>query len=227
MYSILKEHTILYVEDNPKVQREMGEYLKSYFGSVYTASDGKEGFEVYMCRFPDVLLLDIDLPEMDGLTLAKEIRKENRDIIILMLTAFTDREKLLKATELKLLKYLVKPIDIRDFEEAMDLVAKELLYIGSKHHHLREDYHWSDEKQELFYRDERVVLTNKEQKLLSLLIKSKGKVVTYEDIMAMVWEDEFEREVSINCVKNIVSNLRKKLPKDSISNIYARGYTLN
>jgi len=226
MKSLLKHYTILYVEDDVKIQQEMKQYLEAYFKTVYTASDGEEGLEVYECYFPDVLLLDIDLPKMDGLTLAKRIREENSRAIIVMLTAFTDKEKLLAATELKLVKYLVKPVDLAAFNETMELVAKELLQNTPKHHALGESYCWDADRQVLLYRDETVPLSTKEQKLLKLLVQHRNEAVSYEDIMAEVWEDEFEREISINCVKNIVSDLRKKLPKDAIKNVYGKGYML-
>jgi len=227
MKSLLKHYTILYVEDDLKIQKEMAQYLEAYFKKVYRASDGEDGLEIYECYFPDVLLLDIDLPKMDGLTLAKRIRKENSSVIIVMMTAFTDKEKLLAATELKLVKYLVKPVDLVVFNETMDLVAKELLQNTPKHHALGESYCWDAECQVLLYRDETIPLTAKEQNLLALLVKHRQQVVSFEEIMAIVWEDEFEREISVNCVKNIVSDLRKKLPKEAIKNIYGKGYMLH
>jgi len=221
---LLKKHTILYVEDELNIQRNMTEYLEGYFKEVYVASDGEEGLKMYHLHRPDALLLDINLPRMDGLTLANTVRKTDKNVVILMLTAFTDQEKLLQATELKLLKYLVKPIDLLEFQQTLDLLAVELTELSPHMLPLGESYVWDKENEKLLHNGEACTLTTKEQELLALLIRHKNKSISFEEIMAKVWVDEFDREISLNCVKNVVSNLRKQLPKESIKNIYGKGY---
>lgn len=224
---MLKNYTILYVEDEPGVQRNIQEYLEGYFKEVYVASDGREGLKKYNTCNPDVLLLDIDLPHMDGLSLAKTIRKSDRNISIVMLTAFTDQEKLLQATELKLLKYLIKPVELISFQNMLDLLAQELSLISTDSICLGDGYVWNNKKQEISLNGEELLLTSKEQELLALLVKNKNTSVSFEDIMVKVWEDEFEREISINCVKNVVSNLRKNLPEGYIKSVYGKGYMIS
>ncbi len=226
MRDLLKNYTILYVEDEVNIQKHMREYLEGYFKEVYVASDGEEGLEQYHIHRPDVLMLDIDLPLMDGLTLARTVRQSDKVVSILMLTAFTDQEKLLDATELKLLKYLVKPIDLLDFQNTLDLLAAELAETSQDLLSLGESYVWDKVEQKLLHHGEELTLTAKELQLIKLLVKHQHKSISFEDIMAYVWSDEFEREVSVNCVKNIVSDLRKKLPKDAIKSVYGTGYML-
>jgi len=223
---LLKNYTILYVEDEPNIQKNMHEYLEGYFKKVYVASDGKEGLEQYLSYRPDALMLDIDLPHMDGLTLARHIRETDKIVSIIMLTAFTEREKLLRATELKLLKYLVKPLDLLEFQDTLDLLADELVVTSNRLTTLKEGYVWDGEIQQLFYKDTVIALTSKEQNLLRLFVKHKNIELAFEDIMAQVWEDEFDREISVNCVKNVVSELRKKLPDYAIKSVYGKGYIL-
>jgi len=225
--NLLKNYSILYVEDELNIQKQMTEYLEGYFRDVYVSSDGKQGLEKYEEYHPDVLLLDIDLPHMDGLSLAKSIRKKDKSVSIIMLTAFTDQEKLLKATELKLLKYLVKPIDLLEFQETLDLLAVELTESTKEILVLGEGYTWNKSEGKLCHKGKSIVLTSKEQQLLVLLAKHQHKSISFEDIMAHVWADEFEREVSVNCVKNVVSDLRKKLPNDAIQSVYGKGYMLH
>ena len=125
MLGTLKSRSILYVEDEPEIQANIAEYLQNYFAKVYLAKDGKNALEKYQKHKPDVLLLDINLPYVDGLTIAQKIRKKNKQIKIIMLTAYTDKDKLLKATELKLTKYLIKPITPKEFKGTMKLLADE------------------------------------------------------------------------------------------------------
>jgi len=226
MHSILKKHTILYVEDEPEIQCNIAEYLENYFADVYLASNGEEALDQYYKHHPDILLLDINLPRLDGLSVAKEIRKKDRSVKIIMLTAFTEREKLLKATELKLTKYLIKPVPPQKFKETLEVLAQELVDNPSRYLNLSNCYIWDKEQEQLILNNMLVDLSEKEHRLLKLFITNKSKNVSYEKIMAAVWEDAFEREISIDSVKNQVSQLRKKLPEGCVASVYGEGYVL-
>jgi len=226
MLSILKNYSILYVEDEPEIQANIEEYLKSYFQKVYLASEGEEALRSYKTYHPDVLLLDINIPLLDGLSLAKKVRKTDKSTKIIMLTGITDTPKLLEATELKLTKYLLKPISPKAFKESMRLLALELIQNPTEFIHIGEDCIWEKCKKTLTLKGERVVLLEKELTLLELLIQKKGQNISFEEIMITLWEDSFERDISIDSVKNQVSHLRKKLPKGSIVNVYGQGYRL-
>jgi len=227
MLSILKEHAILYVEDEPLIRDNIVEYLESYFGKVYVASDGAEALEIYHTHMPNVALMDINLPYIDGLSVAKEIRGLNKRIKIIMLTAHTEKEKLLKAVELKLSKYLIKPVSPKAFRETMQLLAQELLEGGEGYITLCEGYVWDSKKEDLLIHHKKVPLATKEHQLLKALIEKQHHLLTYEDIMIAVWEDAFDRDISIDSVKNQVSLLRKKLPKGCIKSVYGKGYMLS
>jgi len=226
MHTILKNHTILYVEDEPDIQSNIAEYLRNYFADVYLASDGEEGLEQYYKHHPDVLILDINLPQLDGLSVAKEIREKDHSVKIIMLTAFTEREKLLKATELKLTKYLIKPVPPKEFKNTLEKLAQELTDNPTRYMNLSDCYIWDREQEQLILNDSPVNLTEKEHRLLKLFITNKRKTISYEKVMFEVWEDAFEREISIDSVKNQVSQLRKKLPEGCIASVYGEGYIL-
>ena len=226
MLSSLKKHTILYVEDELPIQANIAEYLASYFGEVYLASNGEEAITNYDEYCPDVLLLDINLPGMDGLSLAKKIRHRDLDVKIVMLTAFTETEKLLKATELKLTKYLVKPVAPKMFKEVLHLLASELASNPSRFVNLGNSSIWDKQTEQLSVDGVDISLTEKEYRLLKLFICEKGKPVRYEKIVSQIWGDTFDREISIDSIKNQISQLRKKIPGVSVSNIYGEGYIL-
>jgi len=80
MREILQQHSILYAEDDHALQAITLEYLQRYFQEVHLASNGKEALAQYKTHHPDALLLDIDMPSIDGLTVAKQIRQENENI---------------------------------------------------------------------------------------------------------------------------------------------------
>jgi len=85
---------------------------------------------------------------------------------------------------------------------------------------------WDIEKQQLNFEGRQVDLSEKEHRLLELFINQKGKAVRYERIVSTIWGDAFDREISIDSIKNKVSRLRKKIPDICISNIYGEGYIL-
>jgi len=226
MREVLKEYTLLYAEDDLALQKDTAEYLKRYFKEVYVVDDGKEALEKYVHLNPDVLLLDIDMPYKDGITLARKIRQTNKNIPILMLTAHTDVDKLLKAIELNLCKYLVKPVTAHAFKEALGIVATHLKENSGTFLTLNDGYSWDRQKEMLFCRKSSVDLTAREQSILKLLIKHHQHSVSFEEIMAVAWEDNLDAEVSIDAIKFHIAQLRKKLPKGSIKSIYGKGFIL-
>ena len=226
MLSLLKHHTILYAEDELEIQANVAQYLNGYFSKVHLASDGKEALDSYHQYHPDVVLLDINLPNLNGLSVAKEIRLHDQTAKIVMLTAYTEKEKLLAATELKLTKYLVKPVAPRVFKETLEILAQELTQNPSRFLNLSECFSWDREQEQLSLDSKIVTLTEKEHRLLKVFIAYKGSAISYEKIMSIVWEDLLGREISIDSVKNQVSKLRKKLPDDCIASVYGEGYIL-
>jgi len=223
---ILKECSLLYAEDDKALQQETVKYLENYFNIIHTADDGKEALQLYNTLQPNILFLDIDMPYIDGLSVAQTIRNENKNIPIVMLTAYVDTEKLLKATELNLCKYLVKPFDYTAFKVTLRKLSEYFNSPSSQYIPLKENYLWDETKKELYRNQEIITLTQKEKSLLSLLIQKQNTCVTFIDIQAHVWEDDFDTEVSIQSVKLQVTLLRKKLPKESIKNVYGKGYIL-
>jgi len=205
MKEILKNHSILYAEDDKALQLATVEYLQRYFKEVHVASDGKEALELYKKCQPHVLLLDIDMPYVDGLSVAGKVRQSDEGIPIVMMTAFTDTDMLLEATELNLCTYLVKPVKASQFKEALQKVSLKLK---------------SSTKKVFDAQEKGVNLSLKEQTLLDLLAKHPKHCVSFEEIMAVVWEDTFDKEITIDSVKYHVSQLRKKLPNDTIENVY-------
>ncbi len=226
MLEMLKNYTILYVEDETEVKKDMEEYLTAYFKSLYSTSDGESALELYHQHRPDVLLLDISIPKMNGLDLAKEIRQHDDEVKIIMLTAHDDSKRLLAATELKLTKYLVKPFSPKTFKLTLALLLSELQKNDSNFLNFGSAYIWNRSTEELVFKGKNIKLCEKELKLLRLLLSKKTQTTTYEDIMVVVWENSFEQEISLDSVKNLVSRLRKKLPTNFINSVYKEGYNL-
>lgn len=226
MIDLLKRHSILYAEDNLGLRESMASYLQHHFEQVYTAEDGTQALELYRAHTPSVLLLDIDLPRRDGLAVAAEIRERDSRCRIVMMTAYTDTPKLLNAVELQLTKYLVKPVSPTLFNDMLLQLACELGRQDEDCICLHDTLLWHARTLRLYHQGSVVCLTEKERRLLQALVQTRGSCLTFETIMNLLWDDAYEREISIETVKKHVSSLRKKLPGCVIDNVYGKGYLL-
>ena len=120
-------YKILFVEDEKAIRENYITYLKTFFAEVFEAEDGVKAYELYKLKKPDIMIVDINIPKLNGLELLERIRENDYTTKAIMLTAHTDKSFLLKATTLKLTKYLVKPVNRKDLKDALELVIDELL----------------------------------------------------------------------------------------------------
>ena len=222
-----KPYTILYVEDEKAIRDNYLRYLNRHFTSVYEAEDGEQAYKIYQDVKPQIMIIDINIPKLNGLELLKKIRQNDHTTKAIMLTAHADVKYLLSAIELKLTKYLVKPVSRDDLKNALYLAEQELEdfdIISTKTIALRDKLTWSYELQELKKDNVTVSLTNKEKILLSTLLDNPNKVLTYESIIEHIWIDAYEDK--LNPLKTIIKNIRKKLPKDMIQNVFGIGFKI-
>ncbi|KAB7886094.1 response regulator [Poseidonibacter ostreae] len=218
-----KNYTILYVEDDEGVRTINSRFLNRMFKKLYEAKDGEEGLALYKKYHPDIILTDIRMPKMDGITLSKNIRKTDKDTKIIISTAFSDKDYLLEAIELRLEKYIIKPLTSRNLIPALLKAVEDLEKNKDEKVVLSKDFYYSNTTS-LFYKDEKVLELNKKELLfLKLLVLNKDKVVSYQEIEQYVWEDEY---MSLNSLRTTIGFLRKKIPFNCIKNISNMGYKL-
>jgi len=117
-----KNIKILVVEDDEIARENEVEYLQEYFENIYEAKDAIEALKIYEQIQPSIIITDIQMPKLNGLEFVQRIREKNDEVQIIVLTAFCDKDYLLKAIELKLIKYLVKPINEKEFYQLYKLV---------------------------------------------------------------------------------------------------------
>lgn len=221
-------YKLLLVENEKAIRENYVTYLKMLFSEVFEAEDGEKAYEIYKSKKPDILIIDINIPKLNGLELLEKIRENNHSTKAIILTAYTDKSFLLKAASLKLTKYLVKPVNRKELNEALDLTVNELLKyntINLKRIELLDNYSWDLEIKELRNHNTIVNLTNKEKILLELLFSHKNRVFTYDEIYNYVWD--FDETITLNGLKNIIKRVRKKLPENTIQNIFNEGYKIN
>ena len=226
--SLLK---LLYIEDDIDIQTIYAEQLKTLVPTLYFAKDGEEGFERYLELKPHIILLDINMPKIDGLTLAKRIREIDRHVKIIITTSYSEQEKLLQAIELYLIKYIIKPIEPHILEEAITKAIEEIREEQGEQRQklflLDSETVWDQKEEKLLKNNQEIKLTKNERRLLSLLSSDKSKVFTFFEIFNHLSYDDFDKEYDANQIRALVKLVRKKIPKDAIINIYGEGYRFN
>jgi DNA-binding response OmpR family regulator len=229
----MQEISLLYIEDDKEIQEIYLDVINKEVEVVHLAHDGEEGYEVYLEKKPDIILLDINMPKLDGLSLAKKIREVDSEVKIIITTAYAEQDKLLQAIELYLIKYILKPIDPKVLKEALLKAKSEILEAREKSEPtikvfmLDEVTQWHFESEKLYVDDKEIKLTKNERRLLKFLSTNKNKVFTFFEIFNHISHDDFDKEYDAGQVRALVKLLRKKVPKTSILNIYGEGYRFN
>ena len=224
----LYPYKILVVEDEEAIRKNYMIFLKMFFKEVFEAENGEIAYNLYKSEKPDIMIVDINIPKLNGLDLIKKIREKDFATKIIILTAHSDKYFLFESISLKLTKYLVKPVSRKDLNEALDLAINEMCQytiLNIKKVQLTNEYSWHSELRQLKFHNKIVDLTTKERNFLELLLSHKNRAFNYDEIFEYVWTEE--EMVSINSLKNMVKRLRKKLPENIISNVFNEGYKIN
>lgn len=137
--TLLKQISILYVEDDDVMRTELSSLLTNFFTQVFCASNGQEGLEVFKKNQKkiDLIISDINMPIMSGIEMIKQIREFNKEVGVIFSTAYSDKEFLIDSIKLKVLNYAVKPIDIRALLDSIKefteiLSAKKIIKAKNK-----------------------------------------------------------------------------------------------
>jgi len=217
MYSALQTKTVLYVEDDKTVRENIKEILSEFFKKVIAVESGEEGWLQFKKNRVDLAIVDIELPGFNGLELIRKIRSERADIPVIVVSAYTKTDYLLESVELKLDKYIVKPLTSRKLYELLMKLEKELgettlLYLPL-------NVTIDTLKSNIQFDGEQHALTYRELKMMQML-HEKG-AVTYEELYQL-WNDI----PTDNAIRSFIKQLRKKLP-DGLLKVRSKiGYVL-
>jgi len=226
---VVSDFTILYAEDDIETRENYNLILKRYYNQVYLAKDGQEALDIYYEKKPDVVLLDISMPIVDGLSVAKQIRQNDTTTKILMFSAHSHRDLLLKAVNLYLDEYLIKPIEIEKFQAVITNVNNKLE--NKNNLKLCCGFIWNKSEKELYFDNSLVKTTRKEKTILNILCSDSDKYFTINKLSTVLWEDEPSTE-HYNRIKQLISRFKSKVSKicghnDAIiENSYSYGYKI-
>ena len=208
-------HTVLIVEDDPHTADIVRLYLRRDGYKVLTATDGNEGLRLAQESQPDLVVLDLMLPGVDGIEICKTLKGEGSDVPIIMLTARVEEEDRLAGLDLGADDYVAKPFSARELAARVRAVlrrtAQERLEMGPAEL-AYEDIKINVRNRTVFVRGNPVHLTPNEYRLLVLLMRNPGRTFSRDQIIDRIFGYDFngfDRTVDTH-----VSNLRGKIEAD-------------
>ena len=219
---VLKGLKVLLVEDEDKLASLLKNAIGDSFYSFSMAKDGQEGLEKFLSISPDIIITDIMMPHLTGLEMAKEIRKVDSEIPIIILSAFSESDKFLDAIDIGVVKYFIKPFDPEELLEYIERVGEK---IGSRLIPLYDNFSFNLTTNNLYKSSRYVSLSKNEKKFLGLLLENiEDNIIDEERIKNSLWENE---EVSSERLRTFIRRLRTKTSKDLVLNLKGQGYKIN
>ncbi len=224
-----EKFSILVVEDEFYNRKNMVEYLHLYYTNIFEAENGLDAYEIYQERQPNLIITDISMPKMDGLELIEKIREQDDSTPIVIISAFSDQSKLLRAIKLKLIDYLIKPVTRESLKALLQKIKVQSETLLSKEVRrdivLGDGFVFQEGSKILLHNNQYIKLTRSQATALDLLVKFRNKVVSSIDIFYYV-QNDYSLEYSDRSVRNLILRIRKILPETMIENVYGRGYML-
>ncbi|AXX86469.1 response regulator transcription factor [Malaciobacter marinus] len=214
---------LLFVEDDELLRKSYSIYLEELFDEIIEAADGKEGLEMYYKHKPDIIMLDISMPFINGMDVVKEIRKEDKDVTIIVLSAHSDKAYLFDAIELNIFKYLVKPLPRSLFKDSILKAIENKKGINQENIvHLEDGFTWDNYNKILKKENKEVDLTKNEYTILGKFCNEDVHYFTLMDLFKSIYGEN--EEYSENKIMMILKRFRKKTSTKIIKNIYGMGY---
>lgn len=224
-----KKATVLLVDDEQDIIDFLKYNLEKHDYTVLTASNGEEGVKMAEKHTPDLILLDVMMPKMDGMEACSIIREElnlSSQPIIAFLTSRAEDYSQIAGLESGADDYITKPIRPRLLISRVEaLLRRKNNVFSNAVEEEKEKVYLDRDRFLLVMQDKEIHLPKKEFELLELLLKKPGKVFTREDIMAKVWGNETivgERTIDVH-----IRKLREKIGDKYIRTIKGVGYTYN
>lgn len=217
----LKSLNILFLDDNEEFSKNTTEFLNMYFKQVFQCSSISSATKVINDNKVDVIISAVKLADGNGLDFIKQLRDNDNNIPIAVISAYKHEDLLLKAIPLNLLSYEIKPITYNIFISLLQKISNKLCLKGIVP--ISNSIKYNSKTKELLTEKENIALTKKESLFIELIIKNPNEIITHEMIQINIWEN---KHMSDSAIKNLILRLRKKVGKEFIGSINGVGYRL-
>jgi len=218
----LKELKVLLVEDEERLSKLFQNAIGDCFRKFYIAKDGVDGLDKFHTFKPDIIITDIMMPKQTGLEMAEKIRASDKNIPIIILSAYSETDKFLNAIDIGVVKYFIKPYDP---DELLDYIISLEDKLESKTIYLNDIFLYNKSTNTLYKNQRFIALSKKEILFMQLLIQEKQNdnyLVSEELMIEKLWNEEVSKER----IRTFIKRLREKTSKDLIVNVKGQGYKL-
>lgn len=203
--------TILIIEDDTTMLRALKDNFEFKGYGVLTADDGEEGLNTALNKKPDLILLDIMLPKINGYEICRLIRQENLNMPIIMLTAKGEESDIILGLNLGADDYVTKPFSIKE------LLARAAAFLRRSRQTEQDVYEFGDCRldipaRKLTRKGDEIKLSPKEFGLLEFFVKKPGRALTRDEILNMVWG--YDSFIGSRSIDRFVTTLRNKIEPD-------------
>lgn len=221
---------ILLAEDDNNLGLLLCNYLKAKNYETVLEINGRLALDAFSIRSFNLCILDIMMPEMDGLTLAREIRKINPEVPVIFLTAKNQKEDIIEGFISGADDYITKPFSMEELLYRIEAILRRtttLQVIKKTDSYTIGGYLFYPLKQQLYYKDQSIKLTTKESELLELLCQQGNEILERNFALRTIWIDD--NYFNARSMDVYITRLRKYLKKDpavKILNVHGKGYKL-
>jgi len=214
---------ILLLEDDANLNETVSEFLEEHGHDIVSVYDGYEAQEkLYESKY-DLLLLDINVPGIDGLNLLKESREEGVVAPAIYITSMNSVDDLEKGFNSGCDDYIRKPFELKELLIRVEtLLKRDFFHESKKLIKISENIAYDTKNSELVIDGSSISLGNKESNLLKLFMKTQNEIISHERIYKHLWD--FDEEPSDTALRTYIKNLRKIIGKDKIVSIKKQGY---
>jgi len=219
----LKHLTLLLVEDDNELLENLKITFSLFFKNIITATNGVEALKIYETTSIDMIITDYVMPHLNGYEFCVEIRKKNKIIPIVIMSNYSEKNKLLNSIPLQLTDYLIKPIEYTVLLKTLLLMIERLEENSLIEEFLSDSICFNIITKKLTKDNTNIPITKSEIILLNTLLKYKNNIVT-EDMFIHAFN--VEKSDNSQSVKNHIYRLRKKIGLEIILNIKGVGYIL-
>ncbi len=208
--------TLLIIEDDPALLRGLKDNFEQVGYTVLTAVDGEAGLNLALDTHPDLILLDIMLPKINGYEICRLVRQQGLDMPVVMLTAKGEEADIVLGLNLGADDYVTKPFGIRELKARVEAFLRRR-HVTVQDRFTFGEFSLDDSSRQLFKQGREVTLSPKEYKLLVLFLQKQGKALTRDEILNHVWG--YNSLAGHRSVDRFIATLRNKIetnPSDPI-----------
>ena len=214
---------VLVVEDDPDLSRQLVTALSDAGYAVDSATDGEEGYHLGDTEPYDVVVLDVGLPKMDGISVLEQWRRANRNMPVIILTARDRWSDKVAGMDAGADDYVAKPFHMEE------LLARIRAQVRRSAGHARAEIECGPLRLDtktarITLTGQPVRLTSHEYRLLAYLMHHNGRVVSRTELVEHLYDQDFDRDS--NTIEVFIGRLRKKIPPDMIKTVRGLGYRL-